>query len=282
MWNFCSLSKKKVFRIIKLFKIVDYQKAQEIEAHEIISKYIELMNLVLKEYPDHYEINYGQKQWRSKTAFYKNLSKIDNSRIVHSIVMDSKTKSYFSYNNSILDIDKDIMPEKAILSIELVLKLELMSTELLKSFISTLYFTFNYEYGYSLDLPENYDFGTERKMKKTLFGYKSTSNSFDKVWRFHSVGIKRGFIKDIYPVNIINSSHLSQDIFKTCMSLNIGKFEEMNENIWLWTLNDEQLSRAYEIFNNSYLIISNKNHVRKFLDSKEAKEFLMLMQVKNN
>lgn len=266
------------YNVLKFYKIVDIDEARKISIHKIVSHSLGLTFKVNSSYPSSYEINFGKKQWRSKKRFDIAISKIKREDIYHFTAMFSESKSSIHYVNNILNIVPSSVPMKSMISVEIAIPKLSTDYDKLMSFLGSLYNIFQYDYGYVVELSEDYHFGTERKIKKKLFGQEITIEEIDNIWRFHSVGINYGFLKDIYQINIFNKTQISQPIVEKCLKEKIGKLEQINDDVSSWVLSNDELSQVKDFFNESKYLVANKQSVRYFLDSDESKQFHALME----
>ena len=179
-----------------------------------------------------------------------------------------------------MNVVESSIPDKSMVSIEIALPSSFINIDRMSSFFKGLYVFFQYDYGYVVELAENFDFGTERKVKKKLFGYEVSVEKIDNIWRFHSVGINHGFLKNIYPVNILNKSHISQSIVSQCLTEKIGELEQINDNVSLWLLNDHELNDVKDRFKKSKYLIADIESTDYFLKTEEAKRFHEMMKFK--
>lgn len=272
-------NKKTYYNVLKFFKIVDLDEASKINIHEIVLHSLGLIFTVNSSYPSSYEINFGEKQWRSKTGFDKAISKMKGEDIFDFTALFSESKSSIHYDNNILNVVSSSVPNKSMVSIEIAVPKLSIDYKQLMSFFSSLYNIFQYDYGYVVELSEDYDFGTERKIKKKLFDQEITIEEVDKIWRFHSVGINYGFLKDIYLINIFNKTQISQPIINKCFKEKIGKLEQINDDVSLWLLTNKELNQVQDFFKDSKYLVANKDSSRYFLDSDESKRFHDMMKL---
>lgn len=272
--------KKQWYKVIKLYKIVDIEQGKSIKTHDIITYCLELFHSTQQGYPSNYEINYGQKEWKTKKGFDKGIAKVDAENIADFAAFLSESLSCLSIGNNILNIVESSIPDKSIISIEIALPSLSIDVNKMKSFFKDLYAFFQYDYGYVVELAENFDFGTERKIKKKLFGHEVSVEKSDKIWRFHSVGFNHGFLKNIYPLNILNESHITQPIISQCLTDKIGSLEQINDNLSLWFLNDHELNHVKNRFKKSKYLMNDKESIPYFLETEEAKGFHEMMKFK--
>lgn len=273
------LRKKQLYKVVKLYKIVNIEQAKRNNTHNIIKCCLDLVYSLLSKYPDNYEINYGKKQWKSKKGFESGILKVKEYKIFDFSASFSQSKSYICMGNSILNVIETSIPNKSVIDIEIAIPSSSSDTDKIMSFLEHLFTFFSYDYGYIVELADNFDFSTERKIKKKLFGYEVTIEEIDKIWRFHSVGINHGFLKNIYPVNVLNKSQISQTIINECLDDQLGNLKEINKQLSIWLLNDTELNQVKERFKESKYIIANQDSVNHFLESDEAKQFREEMRI---
>lgn len=272
--------KKQLYKVIKLHKIVDIEQGKNIKIHDIIECCLDLLHSTQQSYPNDYEINYGQKEWKTKKGFDNAIAKIKRTNIAILMASFSKSSTYFIVSNNILNVVESSIPNKSKVSVEIVLPSSSVDINEMISFFKDLYAFFQYEYGYVVELTEDFSFITERKKKKKLFGNEVSVQEIDKVWRFHSVGINYGFLKNIYPVNILNKSHITQPIINQCLTDKIGSLKQINKNLSLWLLNDHELDHVKDRFKKSKYLIADKESLAYFLETEEAKRFHEMMKFK--
>ncbi len=253
--------------IIKLFKITDIKSAKEFDMENCIISTIDLIGNKLELKATNFDINYKDSR-KTLNGFKKTLK--SQKEVVYSFVgFDSeKTNTYFTIKNSMLN--RTECPENSSIDIQIQISCELAEQNAIELITENLIESFDFEYGYITKLPSNYDSGTERKIKKSLFSSSIDVNETDQVWTFHSVGILDGFIKRLYPVNYLNKSHFA-DLKTKELTLKYGITENISNSISKWTLSLEELD-----------ILKNNEQIQKlsiitddlrFLKTEKAKVF---------
>ncbi|TGV02132.1 hypothetical protein [Flavivirga rizhaonensis] len=272
--------KKQSYKVIKLHKIVNIEQGKNIRIHDIIGCCLELFYSTQLSYPNDYEINYGQKEWKTKKSFDNGISKIKEFDISDFAATFSESLSYLSIGNDILNVDESSIPDKSMVSVEIALPSSSIDIDKMTSFFKDLYAFFQYEYGYVVELTEDFSFTTERKIKKKLFGHEVSVEKIDKIWQFHSVGINHGYLKKVYSINILNKSHSIQPIISQCLADKIGSLKQVNNNLSLWLLNDHELNHVKDRFKKSKYLIADKESTDYFMETEEAKRFHEMMKFK--
>jgi hypothetical protein len=270
--------KKKLYTVIKLFRIVNIEEAKKLELKEIITCCLDFIFLTNSLYPDNYVINFGKKSWKTNKGFLAALSNIKAEDLTLLTAYFSNNRSCLDFRNSIVNIIPSAIPEKAMVDIQISILSSSIVLDQMILFFNKMQECFSYDYGYALELDENYDFNKERKIKKGLFSQITAVERIDSIWRFHGVGILYGFVKNIYPLNILNISQINQPIINKCIQEKIGKFEWLGENLGLWILNDIELNKVRAYFQESKYVIASSNSLDYFLESVDSKKFESMMK----
>lgn len=170
-------------------------------------------------------------------------------------------------------------PKISSIDIELAIEAELVKDNDIKKLLNDLYDVFSFDYGYIIELDDRYDFHTEAKINKGLLGSRTNNLDLDRQWIFHSVGVNEGYIKKLYKYNLLNHSQINQPIIKSLIERNIGKVEELNNGLKIWSLSDADFRVANEELNDSKYVIINQNNINLFMNSPEATKFNNLMKL---
>lgn len=265
--------RKEYYKVLKLFKVVDNTSAKEFSVKKFLISSIDLIKNDLRKSFRNFEINYGTNAWKSELAFNKGIKKLQDTSIITSFLATEgdDSSSYFLFENSLLNsVDE---PKYGILNIELAIEESLCDTLGLINFTIKKSELLDFDYGYIVGLDESYDFSSERKKKARLFGFEVSVEEIDMVWRSHGIAMNKGYFKKLYPINLINQSHLSQDIIKEFMKDEIGEFNQMNNKIVSWSLNQEQYNLALKKLQESKYLVSDELTYKRFLSTTEASEF---------
>jgi hypothetical protein len=86
----------------------------------------------------------------------------------------------------------------------------------------------DFDYIYGLNLNEDFDFDTEKKIKKSLFGlFTSASVTKEDIEEEkRKIDFKKGYMKKIYPFNIINENQLSYINQNIKINYHLSKFND--------------------------------------------------------
>lgn len=270
---------KMSYSLIKLHKIVDLNEAKEINIQNIASKCLDFIFSIESSYPEFYEINYGKKSWKSKKAFDLGLTKMKDESISDLAALFSASKSSLNIGNNILNIIPSAIPDQSMTSIDIAVPSLTINSEQINSFFIDIYKFFQFDYGYVTKLTDDYDFITERKIKKRLFSQEFSIEEIDNIWQFHSVGLKYGFIKKLYPMNFLNNSQINQPIIKGLIEKELGHIRQLNDEITMWELDTKDFNYANKELIQSKYVIYNEENPDIFLQTPEASKFNKLMML---
>jgi hypothetical protein len=225
---------------------------------------------------NYFDINY-RDAGRTLKTFKKHLAK--KKEVVYCTVgFDAdKLDTSFTINNQMLNWTEQ--PEYAHIDIHMTISTQFAELIAIEEITEKLITSFDFEYGYITKLPSNYDDLTERKMKRGLFSSGVQIKASDKVWIFHSVGLREGYIKRLYPINYLNQSHLANSETKEVMQT-YGVLESISDTISKWSLSSAEVK---ELKNNEHIkSISVMTPDLAFLKTAKAKELNAKMELKNH
>jgi hypothetical protein len=126
---------------------------------------------------------------------------------------------------------------------------------------------FPLEYGYSLDLPKQTELLTEKKIKRSLFGYTSPSNVMLINWQSCAIGIRHGYLRDVYPINLLNESQFANQTIKELLEKGIGRIIEIDQGINAWILNESEEEKARVELAKKGFLIAEESSYKKFIAS---------------
>ncbi|WP_179319333.1 hypothetical protein [Winogradskyella helgolandensis] len=220
--------------IIKLFKLTDEKSAEMFEMESKILFCIKQIEKMSELKAKSFDINY-QSIYKTKSGFEKALK--SNKELVYCFVgfNSETTETYFSISNQMLNLKEK--PEKSTIDFCLQLSTEYCNEKSILEFNRILIDELGFDYGYTTKLDSNFDSGTERKMKKGLFSTSVNILEKDHTWNSNKVEILNGIIKNLYPINYINESHLTNSGQKKIIS-EFGILSKTNNRIYLWNLTD--------------------------------------------
>ena len=265
------------YKVMKLFKIANLNEAFLFDFKKCTTECLEYIKSRQGSYPNSFEVNYGKMLWKSKEGFMRGISIIENKDLVILMANYSNCSSYLKIENAILNFT--LPPLQSSIIIEIAIESVYFDDDSLLIFLKKIYNYLHYDYGYITELDESYDFETERKINKTLFGSEIKIEEADHTWRFHMLGIKEGYIKQLHLTNLINKSQLEQPVIGRLLQNKVGQLNQINENITLWSLNPSQFELANKELKASKYLMNNSDNPKLFLDTHEARSFYEKMKL---
>lgn len=261
-------TKKNFYQLIKLYKIVDYKEALEIDAELVISQCLTFFTDNYQFYFNDYSINFGHRNFKNINRF-KEFLKHSKEIVDLSCAQNNKR---LGYSNFLLNLTSNI-PEFGVVEITLAIESDQFIHLRTQKFIEQLNNDLSLDYGYIRYLSDNYEPLTESKIKKGLFGgYSLTQDENESVWNAHLYGIKMGYLKDIYSVNFLNSAQMQNAFISSFQQQSIGTFTRFSENLFAWELTEKEIQEAKSQVKNSEYLIGSKQNYQIFLNSPEAEK----------
>jgi hypothetical protein len=218
-------NRKKDYEILKIFKIVGIDEAKGFKTKYCLNLILDFFEIFYNNLPDNFDINYGKKEWNSLKNFKKQIIKYNDEYIFNLNGYFSSSSSKFSLSNNILNSkNKDI----SYIKITIVMDKKFINEEKTLNLIKEIYKFFKFDYAYGLNLNEGYDFDSEKKINKSFFGlFHSVSiTKEDLEEENRKVDFKNGYMKKIYPFNIINENQLSYINQNIKINYHLSKFND--------------------------------------------------------
>lgn len=251
--NFVKSFRRKEYKVIKLFKVVNLELAQDLKIHSFINRCLDFIFENEKILSESYEINYGIKEWKTKKGLEKGISGLKSKDIVSLLAYFNNSKTSLTFINDILNHDNP--PNKSIVNLEIAIEnSETLEFNKISDFIKNLHSIFNYDYGYITHLKDNYDFHSEVKESKSLFVTKVSVGENDINRDINSLGINSGFLKGVYSINILNESHSSNPEIDHLIE-KFGAKEKITEELFMWKLNKEEKTKVEERLSKTKFLI---------------------------
>jgi hypothetical protein len=225
------------YDILKIYKVFD-TKDDIIESLEFCEIFF---NQVLSKKPNYYDLNYGYKTWGTRTKYKSSIKQIKSEDINNLTIFELESESTFSFSKVISN------PAEMTGYVEVIIASNKpfveCSPELL-AFLEIALTNFGFIYGYGLFLDSNYDFVTERKIKKSIFGLSRSSKikTEDLKWRQNIWNIENGIIKRIYPFNFLNKNQFTSPLVNSKVNSGVGEVTELNNEMFVWTLTEKEYS----------------------------------------
>lgn len=271
---------RKVYTVIKMLKVVNFEQSKQFNLKKCYKLCSEFFEDNIGAFPNSNSINYQNKTWKTYKGFLKGISNKKDSDIVwlYSGFNDEKDQNVFTITNTLMNFENP--PDGDIIEVTISIDSAKVNSERILKFFKEIYVILNFDYAFTLELDERYDFAYERKIKRKLFSISVESKEIDVTWKTSQIGIQEGFIKKLYKFNIINNSHLQQPVIKELIKQCIGNLEKLNDKLTIWRLDNDQFEIAKERLNNSKYVIYNESKPDLFLHTEEAKRFHDLMKLK--
>lgn len=236
------------YRVFKFYRICDLTTAISIDLKNVfLSAYM----FFDTGYSDvDFDVNYGEKSFKNLNKLKSYLEKKDTKKLV-SIACHSDRSFIITENQALNSSSK----KDSFCSLEIAFNEEFFNTSGAENFYSSLYQTFSYDYGYSLSLSEDFDFGTEKRIKRSFFSISTTIDEDTVFWMSRLPDVNSGHLRDVYPINLINKKHMIEGAIVELREKNVGFFKKLNDSIWIWSLNENEASLAKEVLLKANLMI---------------------------
>lgn len=239
---FSLFKKKKEYDVLKLYKVVDIETAEKFQSKRCINLILKFLNGYYDNKPNVFDINFGNKVCNGFEKFEEYIKKVTDEKIVNLSAYYSSSKSRFSFSNDILNVKGVSL---SYINITIVLDKSFLNSDLMLNLIKDLNNFSKFDYGYGFRMSENYNFDTEKKYNKSFFGDSVTvSISDDDIdTEKRKIDVKDGYVKKIYPFNLLNAKQLKSSTVKNNIDNNIGCLSMLSDNLFCWVLNDEDKSK---------------------------------------
>jgi hypothetical protein len=259
--------------ILRVFRITDMPFARSFDGVSLIEFVAKRIEQVTGQAPTRYSANYQRKDWKTLDGFARNARKFRELTLA---IATHEHKLALVYVNSLVGF----IDPPAAGSIEMMISRPdgSMSFDDLAVLAQDIYGELPFDYGYVHRMDSDCDPQTERKRKRTIFGsIVSETRKEDSVWLYHMMGVRHGCIKSIYPLNILNGSHLSNPTLSRLVSEGVGKIRALNDHLSLWSLTPAEMSGALLALAKSGSVIGHDEGRDDFLRSPGAAEYYEAM-----
>lgn len=239
---FSFFKSKKEYDVLKLFKVVDLETAKKFQSKRCVNLLLKFLKDYYNNQPNIFDLNYGNKEWNSFGKFEENIDKFSDENIVYLSAYYSSSKSRFSFSNDILNV-KGV--SVSYINITVVLDKSFLNSDSILNLVKELNDFSEFDYGYGFRISEDYDFDTEKKLNKSFFGdsvsISITDDDIDSEKR--KIDVKDGYVKKIYPFNLLNASQLKSLKIKNNIDNKIGNLSKLSDNLFNWVLDDGDLNK---------------------------------------
>ncbi len=218
------------YSVLKFFKYVDRQSAEQFKSKQCLKNCLNFFHKRINEYPNSFNLNFEIKKYKSLDKFNEEIKKLKNEDLVFMSLWEKSTKSFISINNGILYSDNR---EDYYIDIILGIKDVKLNADDIQIFAKNLFESIEFDYGYFLKAPKNYDFLYERRMRKTFFGGLSAKvTRRDISINEQLIDVYKGYYRNIYPLNFLNSSHLESEEIQLCIRNDQYVLKKLNDKIY--------------------------------------------------
>jgi hypothetical protein len=266
--------KKKYYYAIKLYKIVDGLNAQSFPTAQLTERLVGYFHQAFESSPDFLTVNYG-KEYKTFDGFNKALKKKSEIDQVFVAFDSERTNCYFSLSNPVTYAKKK--PQNSMIELIICLGEDFFNADKSKQLVKELLQDYDFEYGYIQKFEKNVSSTTERRMKVNFLYTSSDGHPIDRVWPFHSVGIKHGYLKKLYNVNYLNKSQFDDKDLKILIDT-FGIKERLGDNILCWTISDKDIEELMKKSIMPTKLIQFDLDKNLFVQSDDAKRFNLLME----
>ncbi|MDO4880092.1 MAG: hypothetical protein Q3983_02325 [Capnocytophaga sp.] len=203
------------------------------------------------------ELNFGRYQCTSVNDM---LRKTSEKKLKVSFFMSQTKKideTLIIYDNPFLnqdDLNKDTIYEA-----KLIVMCPYEYKEILISFITQEVDLSKWSYGYGMSLQAKQTLDGSQ-IKTTIFSSKNIPLSTEKLWDnmllTNSALSEKGFVKDIYELNILNLEQAKKIDLTSYSDKGIGKYFTKDEK-YIWTLNPSEINLVKNDLKSNSFLISN-------------------------
>ena len=265
------------FSILKLFKITDQVSSETFPMKSLILDTIESVTKLTNIQPTHFNLNYS-KDYSGLTGFKSALSSISEITFCQVSFAHADKKCMLMIANPMVNQTKK--PINSSIDIYIELPIGFSDDDRLITLANDLLINFEFDYGYIHQFPQGYSVVTERKMDGGVFSKSDSVTDFDNIWTFHSVGMNRGYLKNFYSINFLNTSHLdNQPLNKIVSSFGIKK--RISDKILMWTISNEDIDILKKLPTVKKYVIESAKSENEFIKSEVAKSFYALMKLQH-
>lgn len=253
--------RRRHYRIVNLFCIADEAQAKSFDINECADYCFEFLKRIKGDYPGFYSINYSNQTWRSRKAFSKAIS--GNPDIVFVSSNYEKSNCYLTISNTMLNFQQ--MPKLGPIELTLAVEDDAMGENDILTFCQGLGLFYQYHYGYVIKSSEAFDFSREEKHTSTFFSKQQNMQQENEAWRDHISALKFGFVRKIYPINVLRRAHLDN------LNLDPGGLSlvRINDDMVMWILKEEEVEMYRDQLSNSPYVLANV----KFIEDPLWREF---------
>ena len=269
----------KIYTILKLYKVITNENKPWEKEPELIRNLIQFFIRATGKKQFSFNLNYGTDLYKDTEKVLLMISKVDHLAYLHCVSSDDFEGSNFIYQRPIQFKPGMDKPKATFSKVNIFVEGKVEQESIIQ-FLKDITLLFHFEYGYVDELNgKRYDLLTEQKKRflSPLFGKKF---DLERFWQFHLVGIQDGFLRNLYPLNLINRSHIEHPVLEKVIRKS-GSLDPIGNKNFIWTLSNDALISARQELSNSKLLIVNSHFPNKFSKSAEKDTFFEMMKLSN-
>lgn len=264
---FSFLRRRKENIVLNLYLIVDVDGARRFDGLEIIRTALRGLGLSAAVQPQKYCANFT-KEWRTWDSFVSGV--IGLPALTYADVSFATNGYALHYSNSLVNFSEP--PELGSVHLGISIPEAANSLEHVLSLAKTLCRSAPFEYGYVSSLAGNVLQFTEQKIKKGIAGSSVRVDRRSTIWEYHLAAVRSGFLRSVYPVNLINKSHLENVSIGRLLQSAIGEVKPFVGDLSIWRLSESDHRTALEALAESGSLIWHESGVENFLAQPQARE----------
>ena len=225
---------KPLYGTIKLYKVVDYDKSVNFKSAAVIDICVSELYAVNVGTIRDIEVNYGNKHWKKYASFQKFIEKNPDYPITSymSYIAEDNCGSLFFGNGKLNKIEIDNTTDY--IDIIITFPPNIVNVDFVQKFIGKLFKIETFDYGYVCFLPQNFSVLSERKSNK--------NTSKDIEIERNLIHMKSGFVKGVYPINILNEMQIRENKIYDYLNKHIGVLHEIEtSNLKIWELQNDEI-----------------------------------------
>ena len=250
--------------------------ARSIEAIDLIRCALDGVSEVIDQLPKNFCANYT-REWKTWSSFVRGAER--QPELTCADFSFETDGPLLTYQNSLVGFTNP--PEYGSIELAFSAPESICSADSLLSVAHSLCSRADFHYGYVNVIDDSFDPMMETKIKKSMFGgsisIEVNEDGRDSAWLYHMLGVKSGYFRSVYGINILNASHLANPAFGSLIEQGIGTVEDFCGDLKAWRVSDDDLEEAIRSLAASGSLIWHESGHEKFMASESAGEFYKKM-----
>ncbi len=255
--------------ILNLFRITDMSYARAFDWKELLQTVTKMIASATGAEPTGYSANLSNKAWSSWDGFVRCVQRY--RVLTHAYFSYERDGLVCKYSNSLVGFTDP--PLIGSISLMISSPEALMSQEHLLHMAEDIFAILPFEYGYAHALEDDWIPGLEKRIRRTFFGSSVEVRKEDSAWLYHMIGIQHGYMRSVYPFNILNPSQARNPAVVDLLANGIGKLSPLKGDLVLWTIPEAEVPVALRALAASGSIIWHEWGQEEFLKNPLARRF---------